>query len=50
MGLQETFGLRHMVDILIMAIMVLGTVQVNEILAELLGGTSEAISLKKRGD
>lgn len=35
------------VDILIMANAVLGTVQINELLAEVLGGISGAISLKR---
>lgn len=46
MGIRETFRLTDMVAILIMAIAVLGTVQVNEILAEVLGGTSGANLLK----
>lgn len=37
----------NMVDILIMAMVVLGTVQANEILAEVLGGTFAAMALKR---
>ena len=47
MGLWEAFVLMNMVDILIMAVVVLGTVRVKEIFAEVLGGTSAARSCKR---
>lgn len=48
MGTWETFMFINMVDIMIMAVVVLGIVQVNEILVEALGRTSAAVTLKRK--